>query len=328
MKILAGVDTETWWDVARACDYATFFHTPLWQEIARAVHLEARDGSFEARLDDGTRAVFPLLIHPRALFRAFGDAESTWAGCYGGAIADGALESGQRRALYAAADRTRGRVVLNGNPLVADDVAPSGFETTEDSTHLLSIDRPLDDLIARFSKGHRASLAAGRRNGVVTRRAESLGDYRRYFDVYRSSLDRWGERATSRYPWRLFERGHELAERYPDQVALWLAEVDGEAVAGAWVFGWNRHVVYWHGASNDAGRQVSATTVILVDVIADAQRRGFAWFDFNPSGGHAGVAAFKRRFDAEEVPFHRYRRVHPPVRQLLRAVDLLRQARR
>jgi hypothetical protein len=42
--------------------------------------------------------------------------------------------------------------------------------------------------------------------------------------------------------------------------------------------------------------------LLLHDVIRDACERGFRWFDFNPSGGHEGVAAFKRSFGAECRP--------------------------
>jgi hypothetical protein len=38
--------------------------------------------------------------------------------------------------------------------------------------------------------------------------------------------------------------------------------------------------------------------LLMAEAIRDASLRGYRWFDFNPSGGHAGVQDFKRRFGA------------------------------
>ena len=45
----------------------------------------------------------------------------------------------------------------------------------------------------------------------------SADDYRSYFAVYEDSLRRWGEAASPRYPWTLFERAWQLAERHPER---------------------------------------------------------------------------------------------------------------
>lgn len=102
---------------------------------------------------------------------------------------------------------------------------------------------------------------------------------------------------------------------------MWLAELDGQIVAGAWCFYWNRHVVYWHGAALTAIRSVGATDALIDHVIQDACEHGYEIFDFNPSGGHAGVAAFKRHFGASELPT----RIVVHEGRLLSALRQLRQ---
>lgn len=328
MKGLSPVDEGTWWEVARRCDYATFFHTPLWSRLGEGGSLGIRDVSFAVRLDSGTRVVFPLFERRRSRVRPAGEVQSTFAGCYGGPIADGPLAPEEWRSLYETAAAGRGHAALNGNPLVQRGLALPGFATTEDTTQALRLDAPFDEIFSRFSKGHRSSTNRGRREGVTTRRATSIEDYQRYFTIYQSALRRWGPSATSRYSWPLFEAGCRLATGYPENLILWVAEVDGRMVAGAWVFYWNHHAVHWHGAADDMGRQLSATNVVLADAIADAQRRGLDWFDFNPSGGHRSVADFKRRFGTRRLPFVRYRRRNGPVRRfgqaLVRILDGLR----
>ncbi len=308
MQVFEGVDESTWWEVARSCEYATFFHTPLWHRLAERALAGHRDISFSARAASGVRAVVPLLKTTGPLGPWFGGAVSTFAGCYGGPIADGPLTESERTTLLEAAGRAAGHVVISGNPLNDEPSRPEGFDRTEDSSQLLRLDAPFEALLSRFSKGHRSGTTKGRRAGVIVRRAESLDDYRSYHEIYQAALDRWGDRATSRYPWKLFETAHRLAADHRDRIVLWLGELDERVVAGALVFYWNRHAVYWHGAADDEGRSASATNVVIADAIADAADRGFDWFDFNPSGGHEGVEAFKRRFGCQRMSFARLSR--------------------
>ena len=325
MKILGPAGEDVWWEVARGCAYATFFHTPLWHRLAESTSSAYRDVTFVAELGSGVRAVFPLLLRRPRLFGLLGEAVSTFAGCYGGPIADGPMTGADRRLLYEAADGAAGRVALAGNPLSEPGPAPAGFGVVTDSTHLLRLDAPFETLFSRFSKGHRSSTRRGSAVGVSVRRASSVADYRAYFGIYEGALDRWGEESTSAYPWSLFERGHQLSERHDDRIILWLGELDGRVVAGAWVFYWNRHATYWHGAADEAGREAAATNVVLSHVIEDAGLRGMEWFDFNPSGGHEGVAAFKRRFGAEPVEFVRYRKARLAARVIDSARALVRR---
>lgn len=323
IKVLEEIEEAFWWDVARRSEHATFFQTPLWHRLAQRGMDGFRDVTFGAEVGRA-RAVMPLMHHGRSVLGIFGEALSTFAGCYGGPVTDRPLTARERTSLYDAARGAGTRLVLTGNPLMGPEPAPQGFRTIEDTTHALRLDAPFDDLFTRFSKGHRSSTNRGRRHGVTSRRADCLGDYRSYFSVYHETLERWGEEATSRYPWSLFEEGWKLASEYPDNIVLWLGELDGEVIAGAWVFYWNRHATYWHGAANDLGREISATNVVLAEAIEDAGRRGVEWFDFGPSGGHEGVAAFKRRFGAERLPFHRFRRIAEPVGTVRRMVHLVR----
>lgn len=298
---------ELWWNVARACGYATFFHTPLWHRMAEETYRGAEDVTIAARASNGTTAVLPLLRRGHEWFRRRRQVLSTFADCYGGVIADGTMESDDRARLHRAVlDRHQGRVTIVGNPFAGDTTTVGGFRTRSDTTHALRLDKPIETLFRNFSKGHRSATSQGRRLGVSTRVGQSLEDYRSYYGAYEASLRRWGDDATSRYPWRLFLQGHAFAQEHPERIRLWLAERDGRVLAGAWVFYWNRHAAYWHGAAHEEGRETNATNVLLADVIADARERGLDWFDFNPSGGHDGVVAFKRRFGCHELPFVRH----------------------
>jgi hypothetical protein len=305
------IDHDLWWEVAASCPYATFFHSPLWHRLMSATDQDRRDATVGAVLDNGTRAILPLMEGRGPLKGAFRRRVSTFAGCYGGVVADGPLQRDDVEALYGAASAGRvGVLRVVENPLRNDHVAPRlrSFETTvsHDFTHMLRLNRTLDEVVSGFSRGAKSSLRQGRRKGVTVRQAATLGDYRSYFDVYRDTLRRWGDRATSVYPWRLFEVGHELARAHPGHLRLWLTEVGERVIGGAWVFYWNRHVDYWHGASYEDYFDRRPNNVLHVEILRHAIEHGYGYYDLNPSGGHEGVARFKDGFGATRSPIRRW----------------------
>jgi hypothetical protein len=250
-------------------------------------------------LETGVRVVFPLLRVGTVARGKQARLVSTAFGCYGGPIADGPIEPEDLVRVFDARALGRpGHLRVLENP-VAPPSPRSASPERETFTDVLLLTPDVDAVFARFSKGRRYEIKRGKASGVSTRLASSLDDYRGYYGAYEDSLGRWGERATSRYPWDLFEAGYRLAQQYPENIRLWLAEVDARVVAGAWVFSWNRHAVYWHGAAYRDAFRLSANSVVLADAIADACTRELEWFDFNPSGGHAGVADYKKQFGPE-----------------------------
>jgi len=325
MKVIPVVEDSFWLDVAGRSPHATFFHTPYWRDLALHCTPGYTDASIGAKLSDGTRVVLPLLETGRSAKGLFRRLLSTFGGCYGGLIAETALPAARAAEVYRALLR-RLRVdslQLTGNPLDHAEGLPVGFEATAYSTHLLPLEPEWERVRERFSRGNRASINRGRRAGVTTRVASCLEEYRAYFSVYEQSLQRWGAEATSRYPWALFEAGHDLGRRLAQHMRLWIAESDGRVVAGAWVFYWNRHAVYWHGATDVSFSASRPSNVLHADIIKDACERGYRCYDFNPSGGHEGVARFKRSFGSVVHPIQvwRYRsrpaEIFASVRSLL-----------
>lgn len=304
-------DDETWLAVAATCRYATFFHTPMWRELAVEGVGGCRDASFALELPSGVRAIFPLqeLLprHGRGRYLT-----STFPYGYGGPIADGTLTVDEVHGLYAGARAATTSVT--GNPYAPTAAPPAGWTGHAATTQTIDLEPGYEALRRGFSKGHRAAITQAERKGVSTRVAASLDDYRGYFAVYEDSLRRWGEAASPRYPWSLFERAWQIARRWPDALRLWLAEQGGEVVAGALVLYWNGHVMYWQAAALERAFELRPANLVLANAIEDACGRGGRVFDFGSSGGHDGPEAFKRRFGATIRPLERLEYVTPPLR--------------
>jgi CelD/BcsL family acetyltransferase involved in cellulose biosynthesis len=297
---------DDWLSLAKRATNATFFHTPHWHDIAVETWPAYRDRSLLVRLDNGQKAVLPLLVagtRARGLLRRV---LSSFGGCYGGPLSDSLLRAEDHLQIQRCALTARtGTLSIVGNALSPGAAWLPAFKVRPMSTHLLELDGDFHALLKNFSKGHRAAYTKGLRLGLKARRATSERDVDAYYALYESSLTRWGERATSRYPRGLFAAIFRLSQRQPELCTIWLVSRDGQDLAGGVMFYWNLHAVYWHGAMDEKFISESPSNTLVGEMIRDATERGFRFFDFNPSGGHEQVAAFKRRFGAKEVAFER-----------------------
>jgi hypothetical protein len=311
---------EDWQAAALACPYATFFHSPFWTRLAQAGIPGARSATLNTVLPSGTHVVYPLLTAGRRS----GPVMSTYAGCYGGPIAVGKLSGQDYSELHGRLCRAfKGPIKITTNPLAPHQFLPARYRATrEDQTQILELEKDFAVVRARFSRGHRSAIGKAQRAGITVSAAESRSEFEDYYGMYRASLARWGAMASSDYPWAVFAAASQLAQEVPEHVRLWLAKRDGELLAGALVFYWNRHAVYWHGAAYEQHFRLRPTNLLFATVIANACERGFAYFDFNPSGGHDGPAEFKRRFGAKPYKVTTFRHIGTGQRLRARAVRL------
>lgn len=304
MDITETPDSDFHWQVVRDCPYSTFYHTPLWHDLAAGEDSARTARAFGITFENGTRAVLPLLEERRVLKKYV----STFAGCYGGLVADGPIPDEGAQALYEHVFSLGGKKYkFISNPLTDEPPTPDidNEDVEHDFTHMLELDRDLDAIVSEYSRGHRSSLKKGRREGVVARPSANVEDYRRYFEAYLASMDRWGKDPSTGYPWSFFERAYNLSQEYPESITLWLATVDEEVASGALIFKWNQHVSYWHGAAHEEYFDYRPNNVLHTEIIASALDEGYQYYDFNPSGGHDGVAQFKSRFGAKKQPVKR-----------------------
>lgn len=326
---LEPADRAEWLEVATAAAGATFFHTPYWIDVAAAAG-ELVDATVMTRLGDGARVVYPLLAAPRSRFQRLAAARSTWAGCYGGPIAERPLEPAEAEAVHAAVAARHAvelRAVLG--PGMAEQRVPQGFAETADSTHVVWLHDDFDTVFSRIDRKQRQSWKRGNEVGVTARPARDAADHRAYEEMYAETLELRGERSTSRYSPEVLRAMAALVDSHPDVGHMWLAEHEGRAAAAMYGFRWREHFVLWHAATRELRLPIASPMVTLfIEMMRDAAARGAKAFDMNPSGGHAGVASFKRRLGAEELPVRRLVSSRGWARAALRGVDRLDRVRR
>jgi len=296
LALIARAATAAEWDaVFTACDHATFFHSRDWAEVwQRYTGGKVEPAAWSVSFSDGSTAFLPgsrTRMRPGLSRRYI----SSPADTYGGWLSTDELTVEHRELLVAHIRRRMPNLSLRVNPFEPSMAGVKFGVVVHDETHALRLSDDMDAIEKRFSKGHRGAIRAARKNGVTVSLATELEQWKSYYSAYEDSLRRWGPRATSRYTWSLFDDLYRLAS---PRVRLWVAERDGELLAGALCFYARSHVGWWHGAAFESAFHLRPVNLLLAEAIRDASRCGYSWFDFNPSGGHAGVESFKRRFGA------------------------------
>lgn len=301
MRVFDKVDFDEWEESANKCDYATFFHTPAWYKV----FLQTRAGSEivvkKFLWDDGKTAIFPLLL-TRAMRGFLKTYQSSPAGCYGGWISSDALGTEQVATMTRWIRRHFKNLVWRLNPFTngSNEVARL-FPTRGDSTQILYLSRYQneDSLLKNYNYSVRKQVRKGQKAGFKITQASTWDDWKKYFQIYQMALARWGDKATSKYSLKFFQTIFDL---HSASVKLWLVLSEDQIVGGNLNFYQGKHCVEWHAALDSNFFKYGVRNFFVHNIILDALKRGYKIYDFNPSGGHEGVKAFKKSFGAQALP--------------------------
>ena len=296
---------EEWHRAWQAEPCAVYSQGPVWNRVW-AEFLGLEPCPRRVFVDGVYVGILPLTCRARTPFRSY----DSGINGYGGLLAaPGALPRPGMDTLgihHAIAARLGNfRALLNPFALRDEmpDALPENPPETDDSADSVSIQyldlrEGFEAQFRTWSKGHRAAAKQGIREGVTVARAASIDDWRAYYEIYQDSLRRWGDTASSRYPWELFRLLHDARD---DNIVLWIARHEGTPTAGSLCFYARRHIAYWHGAALEENFRIKAPHVLQYRIAEDAARRGYYWYDMLSSGGHKGVETFKAGFAAKDV---------------------------
>lgn len=284
------------WDNAwEKCPFATYFQSREWAEIwSTYSHGKTKPSPRGLVFSDGVRVILPLSL--ARFHRGFGHRYlASPAGTFGGWLAERHLDDDHQRLTIDYLRKHIPNLVWRNNPYEPISTPISFGSAKADETYVLDLTEGFDEIYRKGSKGNTSAARKAQKAGVSVRLAETEDDWMAYFDVYQDSLRRWGDRATNSYTWRLFST---MWNRHSSSINLWMANADGRCIAGAVCFYGGGHCVYWHGSALEKALNLRPVNLLMYEVIRDATNRGVRWFDFNPSGGLAGVISFKRSFGA------------------------------
>jgi hypothetical protein len=175
---------DDWGEVWKLCDYATYFHSSEWASIWSVY----TSGEFVPApkmilFSDDKKAVFPFSLQKgfKGWSKTF---VSSPAGTFGGWISKDNLTMDHTMLLVSYVTRKLGDVVWRTNPYdeLLSNVVVEGLRT--DVTDVLELKDGFEALHKRWTKGQRSASTQARREGVVIRLADSLADWKEYYEVY------------------------------------------------------------------------------------------------------------------------------------------------
>lgn len=292
------VNQDLWLKEWKNCSYATPFQSPWWAEAwSESTDRKTSLEPVLLRLSTGLEVVLPISLdesvkgpQPRAILSPYGT--------YGGWLAKRALSSAEANAVADWLLSNYPELKIRLNPYDSPLQETIQGERREGSTQTLELTSGFEEIRQGWSKGHRYNARKAFDEGVKVRVADLGRDWEEYFEIYQETVKRWDDPNTI-YPRELFS---ELSKETSEHVQLWLADHQGETVAGAILLFSDSVVDYWNGASLRKGQDVYAVNALLHDAIEFAVDGGWDWFDFNPSMGIEGVRKFKERFGTKTEP--------------------------
>ena len=297
-----------WDEAARSCPHATFFHTRAWADLWMVV-AQFESEALCCDFKDEQRLIVPFsvkksrrgLVHERLM---------SAAGTYGGALyGPGVTLDHLQAAIRLMSQRHAITWRLTPHESYSGRIAailqerstnsPGNWSLRADSSETLDLDdlHLNGGLVKHVSHSCRKQILKGERAGITVSVANAESEWREFARLYRRTVARWGDKATTSYPDKLFQA---LQSQAPDACRLWLAHHEGRLVGGSVNFYHNRHVVEWLAAYDSASFTLGVRNRLTAHMIEHAGAIGCSIYDFNPSGSLEGTRRFKQTFNTRQ----------------------------
>ena len=178
------------------------------------------------------------------------------------------------------------------------DFKPSERTLQPHSTIRLDLTPTEEQLMAAFSKGHRADIRRAERDGVVIRVGAPEADA----DVLHQMLVATNQRKSFGFHSAGYYR--RLLHAFGDAARLQIAELDGQPIAASLVLACGRHGTYLAAGSNELGLEHRAAHLLQWHAIRWARERGAATWDLwgiADARGRHELAAANNSLPADEL---------------------------
>jgi len=296
MQIKDWPDIPFWEEIVKESNESTFYHTPLWHEIVVNTFKDYFIATKGFIFEDGKRAVLPFIqTKTGGFFKGERHLKSSVYG-YGGIISEGRLSEAHQNQIYNYITSMKASVSIESNPLY-EYTLPDCFSRKRDFIHFIPLDKGEKYIYKHFSKGAKSSLSKAKRKGIIVRTIQKEEELLAYFEIYRDTLKRWGNATRVTYPEELFLN---IFKSAGNAAKIWVAEKDGKIIAVVTIFYWNQIVNWFHGAALQDYFDCCPNNILQMEIMKDAIKRNYHYYDLGPSGGIDGVIKFKESFGAEK----------------------------
>lgn len=193
-------------------------------------------------------------------------------------------------------------ITFEPNIDASDTFSPKGGQKSSTdiflpSTLIIDLTQEEDALIGDMAKKTRYSVRRSLRDGLTVRRAETQADLEICLDIYDETARRADFPLHDREYYRTIFR--ELGDASP----VYMAHLNGVAVAFLWVLATGTTALDLYGGSNEAGLRGNANYGIKWEAMLDQKASGAQFYDLNGLLDE-GVSHFKKGFASHTTQLH------------------------
>jgi lipid II:glycine glycyltransferase (peptidoglycan interpeptide bridge formation enzyme) len=188
-------------------------------------------------------------------------------------------------------------------PALDKPFSPAGADIQPPDTVLVDLTGPEEAILNSMKSKWRYNIGLARKRGVTVRRGDHEGDLERFYAILVETARRDGIAIHSLAYYRTLLSHSTEYLNMEQEVALYLAEHEGEILAGVIALFRKAEGVYLYGASSDRKRNLMAPYALQWNAIRDAKARGCLVYDFfgipprdDPDHPMAGLYRFKTGF--------------------------------
>jgi len=200
-------------------------------------------------------------------------------------------------------------------PLTSDkQIRLKGFKKAHgfqpEHTLIINLDLSEDEILAQMKQKGRYNIRLAEKKGVTVRISDPQNkgqfekDIHRHFEILQETTSRDGFHGHDENFYKTM-----VETLYPSG-KLYLAEFEGEILAGIIVTFFKDTAIYYYGASGNIHRELMAPYLLQWQAIKDTKSQGFKYYDFlgiAPANAKnhpwLGVTEFKKKFGGNEVSY-------------------------
>lgn len=179
------------------------------------------------------------------------------------------------------------------------------------STYVLELSEDPSTVWKRLhQKSIRWAIGKAKRDGVTVRIDASVEGLRTFNGLNQRTKRNLGVPA---HPFVLLCN---MSARLRGQMTLYLAEIEGRAIAGMVTISFKDGICYAYGASDERYLRYHANDLLIWQAIEDGCNKGYRWFDFGKTApDNQGLARFKKHWGTEQKGL--YYHYHPFLPSLI-----------
>jgi hypothetical protein len=297
---------DEWDEMWQSCEYATYYHSREWAELWQSY----TDGSIipDPKIiifSDGVKVVLPIMSqnYYGKIIKRYGlvGPPSEVNAKYGNWLTTDALTDDHITLLTDFILSRYNNLIWQLNPYDgnSEKVSVNSRYSRRKSFiwYMIDLTKGEKQIFSDMKQSCRNKISQALNHKLTVRESTGIEDWRKYYNLYQSTLERWGKTVLYVFDWKFFELLHST---YNQHVKLWLTWYNDIPVSGCICFYSNRSIFLFQSASMSEYRYLRPVNLEKYILIKDGLAKGLRWLDLGTAGKNKGLQDFKKSFGPEE----------------------------